>query len=85
MAERCLEYSPLRLTILTANGLRVSFGEREVLRGATLAIDDGERVGLVGRNGSGKTTMVRILAGDQEAHLVRGQRLPSPGVPAIVG
>ena len=55
------------MTILTANGLRVSFGEREVLRGATLAIDDGERVGLVGRNGSGKTTMVRILAGEQEA------------------
>jgi len=45
----------------------VSFGEREVLRGATLAIDAGERVGLVGRNGSGKTTLVRILSGDQEA------------------
>ncbi|MEM6291193.1 MAG: ABC-F family ATP-binding cassette domain-containing protein [Myxococcota bacterium] len=55
------------MTILTANGLRVNFGEREVLRGATLAIDAGERVGMVGRNGSGKTTLVRILAGDQEA------------------
>lgn len=55
------------MTILTANGLRVSFGEREVLRGATMAIEAGERVGLVGRNGSGKTTLVRILTGDQEA------------------
>ena len=55
------------MTILTANGLRVSFGEREVLRGSTLALDAGERVGLVGRNGSGKTTLVRILAGEQEA------------------
>jgi ATP-binding cassette subfamily F protein uup len=55
------------LNILTANGLRVSFGEREVLRGATMAIDAGERVGLVGRNGSGKTTLVRILSGDQES------------------
>ena len=55
------------MNILTANGLRVSFGEREVLRGATMAIDAGERVGLVGRNGSGKTTLVRILSGDQEA------------------
>lgn len=54
------------MTILTANGLRVSFGEREVLRGATMAIEAGERVGLVGRNGSGKTTLVRILTGDQE-------------------
>ncbi len=52
---------------MTANGLRVTYGEREVLRDATLAIDDKERVGMVGRNGSGKTTLVRIIAGDQQA------------------
>ncbi len=44
----------------------MSFGDREVLQGATLALEAGERVGLVGRNGSGKTTLVRILTGDQE-------------------
>jgi ATP-binding cassette subfamily F protein uup len=51
------------LTILTARGLRRTYGIREVLRGANVAIDDGERVGLVGRNGSGKSTLARILAG----------------------
>jgi ATP-binding cassette subfamily F protein uup len=50
------------LTILTARGLRRTYGIREILRGANVAIDDGERVGLVGRNGSGKSTLARILA-----------------------
>src|SRR5690606_24844780 len=40
---------------------------REVLRGASLSIDEGERVGLVGRNGSGKSTLAKILAGVEEA------------------
>jgi ATP-binding cassette subfamily F protein uup len=50
------------LTILTARGLRRTYGIREVLRGANVSIDEGERVGLVGRNGSGKSTLARILA-----------------------
>src|SRR5688572_13366020 len=55
-----------RLTILTANGIRRGFGDRDVLHDATLALASGERVGLVGKNGSGKTTLARILAGDDE-------------------
>jgi ATP-binding cassette subfamily F protein uup len=51
------------LTILTARGLRRTYGIREILRGANVSIDEGERVGLVGRNGSGKSTLARILAG----------------------
>ncbi len=39
-------------------------GDLEVLSGTTLAIEAGEKLGLVGRNGAGKTTMMRILSGE---------------------
>jgi ATP-binding cassette subfamily F protein uup len=49
-------------SILAATDLVVRYGERAILDKATLAIDEGDRIGLVGRNGCGKTTFLRILA-----------------------
>lgn len=50
-------------TLITGTDLVVRFNERAILDCATLAIDEGDRVGLVGRNGCGKTTFLKILAG----------------------
>jgi len=42
-----------------------SYGGTEVLRGVSFQINPGEKVGLVGRNGAGKTTIFRVLTGEE--------------------
>src|ERR1051326_3069225 len=49
--------------LVTASNLGVRYNEQVVLDNASLTIHEGERVGLVGRNGSGKSTFLKILAG----------------------
>jgi ATP-binding cassette subfamily F protein uup len=54
-------------TIIAATDVTVRYNERVILDAATLGIEEGDRIGLVGRNGCGKTTFLRILAGAQAA------------------
>src|SRR5213080_2249370 len=54
---------PVPNAIVSASELVVRFGNHAVLDRATLTILEGERVGLVGRNGSGKSTFLQITAG----------------------
>jgi ATP-binding cassette subfamily F protein 3 len=44
-----------------------SYSAQDVLRGASLQINPGEHVGLVGRNGAGKTTIFRLISGEEAA------------------
>lgn len=52
--------------ILQADHLKKSFADQEVLRDAAFLINEGDRWVLLGRNGGGKTTLFRILAGEME-------------------
>src|SRR5438045_3282753 len=54
---------PIVNSIASATELVVRFGNQKVLDRATVTILEGERVGLVGRNGSGKSTFLQIAAG----------------------
>src|SRR5687768_11292442 len=45
--------------------IRKSYGGAEVLRGVSFQINPGEKVGLVGRNGAGKTTVFRLITGEE--------------------
>jgi ATP-binding cassette subfamily F protein uup len=53
--------------VLSVTDLQLSFGSDPILDGATLAVNAGEKVGLVGRNGCGKSSFLRIVAGEEEA------------------
>ena len=49
--------------MLSVSGLSVSIGAVTVVRDASLAFNEGEMCGLIGRNGAGKTTFLRALMG----------------------
>ncbi len=52
--------------VVVAEGLRVTVGDRELLRSASFAIERGEHVALVGPNGSGKTTLLETILGQRD-------------------
>jgi ATPase subunit of ABC transporter with duplicated ATPase domains len=54
--------------MITAAELELRAGARILLEPTTLRVQPGDRIGLVGRNGAGKTTMLRVLAGEVQPH-----------------
>ena len=67
------------MPVLSATSLSKSFGAHDIFTGVSLSIPQGARIGLVGANGIGKTTLLRILVGVEEpsagqVHRARGLR-----------
>ncbi|MEM9998838.1 MAG: ATP-binding cassette domain-containing protein, partial [Bacteroidota bacterium] len=68
------------MPVLTLHDLTLSLGGPRLFDGAGLVLDDGERVCLVGRNGTGKSTLLKLIAGemapdDGEVRLRSGARV----------
>ncbi|HVK23123.1 MAG TPA: ABC-F family ATP-binding cassette domain-containing protein [Actinokineospora sp.] len=67
------------LSFLRAHDLVKSYGGRRVLDGVSLTASPGERLGLVGENGVGKSTLLRLLAGVEQPDSGSVGRLPDIG------
>jgi ATP-binding cassette, subfamily F, member 3 len=52
--------------IITATINEKSFGDKRLFNDASFFVDDGEKVGLIGRNGEGKTSLFRVLSGEDK-------------------
>lgn len=50
------------MNLLTAENIEKSFTERKLLNGASFYLEEGEKVGIIGINGTGKSTLLKILA-----------------------
>ena len=49
---------------LSVTGISLSFGQDDVLKGITFSANDGDRIGIIGVNGAGKTSLFRIITGE---------------------
>ena len=54
------------MIILGCDGLTMSFGERDVLSNVSFSVQEGDRVGIVGENGAGKTSLLKMITGEYE-------------------
>lgn len=69
-----------KMTICSVNNVTKSFGGNIIFENISLEVKNGERVGLVGRNGSGKTTIFQLLTGMESLdagaiHMKKGTRI----------
>jgi ATP-binding cassette subfamily F protein uup len=53
-------------SVITAEGVSKTYGDRTLIKNFTLRIQRGDRIGIVGANGTGKTTLLKLLTGEIE-------------------
>lgn len=53
------------MNLLTVEGITKTFGDKKIFDGITFGIDTGDKAGVIGVNGTGKTTLLRIVAGEE--------------------
>jgi ATP-binding cassette subfamily F protein uup len=69
------------MPLISLTGASLAYGHVPLLDQAELQLDEGERVALIGRNGSGKSSLLAVLAGSQtDNHLDDGQVWRQPGL-----
>ena len=65
------------MTIFTLRSIKKDFGIKELLTDASFSLDEGDKVGLIGTNGSGKSSLLKMIAGMES--IDSGDRWVNPG------
>ncbi len=66
------------MSLLRFEDIRLDFGEQVILRDAEFSIEPGERICLIGRNGAGKSTTLKLIMGEMEPD--QGEIIPKAGM-----
>lgn len=75
------------MTLIGLSSVEKSYGGRAVLQGLGMKVNAGARIGLVGGNGSGKSTVLRILAGTEDVdagEVIRRRGLSVASLPQYI-
>lgn len=67
LIHRAYRTSPYQYRMLQISNLTKAYGTRVLLDEVSLTINQGEKIGLIGRNGYGKSTLFKIICGEEEA------------------
>ena len=73
--------------VLVCEGLSMSFGEKRLFRDLSLLVTGGERIALIGDNGTGKTTLLKLILGElppEQGFLALGPAVRTAYLPQIV-
>ncbi len=73
--------------VLVCEGLSKSFGEKQLFRDLSLLVTGGERIALIGDNGTGKTTLLKLILGEEapdQGYLYHGPSVRCAYLPQIV-
>ena len=66
------------MNILNVEKVSKAFGEKVLLDNVTLGINKGDKIGIIGVNGTGKSTLLKIIAGIEEPDAVSYTHLTLP-------
>ncbi len=64
------------MTLLSCSNIGVSFGATELLKNITFTVAEGERWGIIGRNGAGKSSIFSVITGDRQPNVGAVARKP---------